>query len=208
MFDEQSDPYYCTARLWDDGLIEPADTRDVLGLCLAIGAMEPPVDRPAARLPDVGRITCALSELSSSDPLGPDRQSRRDRAPRHAHLRDGSASAPSRSIPTPMPTPLHVRAADEAIRIGPAAGPRQLSRHGRHPGSRQAIRRRRASIPATASCRRTPRSCARCEAAGLIFVGPSAVAVEKMGSKIESKRIAEAAGVPTVPGYHGDAQDR
>src|SRR5258708_29267876 len=28
-----------------------------------------------------------------------------------------------------------------------------------------------------------------------------------MGSKIESKRIAEAAGVPTVPGYHGDAQD-
>ena len=33
-------------------------------------------------------------------------------------------------------------------------------------------------------------------------------AVERMGSKIESKRIAEAAGVPTVPGYHGDAQDR
>ncbi len=27
-----------------------------------------------------------------------------------------------------------------------------------------------------------------------------------MGSKIESKRIAEAAGVPTVPGYHGDEQ--
>src|SRR5262249_14978878 len=46
----------------------------------------------------------------------------------------------------------------------------------------------------------------RCEAAGLIFVGPSARAVEQMGSKIESKRIAEAAGVPTVPGYHGDDQ--
>ena len=42
MFDEQSNPYYCTARLWDDGLIDPADTRDVLWLCLAIGAMEPP----------------------------------------------------------------------------------------------------------------------------------------------------------------------
>src|SRR5205823_10985048 len=41
---------------------------------------------------------------------------------------------------------------------------------------------------------------------GLIFVGPSAKAVEQMGSKIESKRIAEAAGVPTVPGYHGDDQ--
>src|SRR6201999_2395672 len=45
-----------------------------------------------------------------------------------------------------------------------------------------------------------------CEAAGVIFVGPSANAVERMGSKIESKRIAEAAGVPTVPGYHGDDQ--
>ena len=33
---EQTDPYYATSRLWDDGLIEPAQTRDVLGLCLAI----------------------------------------------------------------------------------------------------------------------------------------------------------------------------
>lgn len=33
---EQSDPYYATARLWDDGIIEPARTRDVLGLCLDI----------------------------------------------------------------------------------------------------------------------------------------------------------------------------
>ena len=31
-FTEQSDPYYATARLWDDGIIEPAQTRDVLGL--------------------------------------------------------------------------------------------------------------------------------------------------------------------------------
>jgi len=52
MFDEQSDPYYCTARLWDDGLIDPTDTRDVLGLCIAIGAMEPPVTgtRPVYRM--------------------------------------------------------------------------------------------------------------------------------------------------------------
>ena len=34
----------------------------------------------------------------------------------------------------------------------------------------------------------------------------AAKAVEQMGSKIESKRIAEGAGVPTVPGYHGDDQ--
>ena len=39
-FEEQSDPYYATARLWDDGIIEPAQTRDVLGLCLALSAGE------------------------------------------------------------------------------------------------------------------------------------------------------------------------
>ncbi|MFT4088642.1 MAG: carboxyl transferase domain-containing protein [Gordonia sp. (in: high G+C Gram-positive bacteria)] len=33
-FEEQSDPYYGTARLWDDGVIDPADTRTVLGLAL------------------------------------------------------------------------------------------------------------------------------------------------------------------------------
>ena len=30
-YDEQGHPYYGTARLWDDGIIEPADTRRVLG---------------------------------------------------------------------------------------------------------------------------------------------------------------------------------
>ena len=52
MFAEQSDPYYCTARLWDDGLIEPQDTREILGLCLAIGAMQPPElgNRPVYRM--------------------------------------------------------------------------------------------------------------------------------------------------------------
>ena len=39
-YEEQSDPYYATARLWDDGLIEPAQTRDVLGLCMAVAAMK------------------------------------------------------------------------------------------------------------------------------------------------------------------------
>ena len=39
-FEEQSDPYYATARLWDDGIIEPAQTRDVLGLCLSLAAGE------------------------------------------------------------------------------------------------------------------------------------------------------------------------
>ena len=51
-FDEQSTPYYATARLWDDGIIEPWQTRDVLGLCLALASRETdlPEHRPVYRM--------------------------------------------------------------------------------------------------------------------------------------------------------------
>lgn len=100
----------------------------------------------------------------------------------------------------------HVRAADDAIRIGPAparasyldmdaiiAAAKQSEADAIHPGY--------GFLSENAAFVR------RCDEAGIIFIGPSADAVARMGSKIESKRIAEAAGVPTVPGYHGDAQD-
>ena len=45
-----------------------------------------------------------------------------------------------------------------------------------------------------------------CEREGIVFVGPSREAIRLMGSKIEAKRIAAAAGVPIVPGYGGDDQ--
>ena len=40
-YETESSAYYSTARLWDDGIIEPADTRDVLGLSLAACANAP-----------------------------------------------------------------------------------------------------------------------------------------------------------------------
>lgn len=40
-YETQSDPYYATSRLWDDGLIDPVHTRDTLGLCLALAARQP-----------------------------------------------------------------------------------------------------------------------------------------------------------------------
>ncbi|MDQ0972331.1 acetyl-CoA carboxylase biotin carboxylase subunit [Neobacillus niacini] len=40
----------------------------------------------------------------------------------------------------------------------------------------------------------------RCEEAGLIFIGPSPKVISKMGSKIESRKVMEEAGVPVVPG--------
>jgi 3-methylcrotonyl-CoA carboxylase alpha subunit len=100
----------------------------------------------------------------------------------------------------------HVTTADAAIRIGPAparasyldmeaivAAAQRAGADAVHPGY--------GFLSENAGFVR------HCEAAGLFFVGPSARAVERMGSKIEAKRIAQAAGVPTVPGYHGAAQD-
>ena len=51
-FDEQSTAYYSTARLWDDGIIDPADTRTVLGLALAAAANAPlePVNNGVFRM--------------------------------------------------------------------------------------------------------------------------------------------------------------
>lgn len=43
-YETQSDPYYATSRLWDDGLIDPVHTRDALGLCLSLAARQ---DEPA-----------------------------------------------------------------------------------------------------------------------------------------------------------------
>ncbi|SFT91328.1 acetyl/propionyl/methylcrotonyl-CoA carboxylase subunit alpha [Pseudomonas marincola] len=45
------------------------------------------------------------------------------------------------------------------------------------------------------------------EAAGLIFLGPPASAIDAMGSKSAAKALMEAAGVPLVPGFHGEEQD-
>ncbi|MEO3413813.1 acetyl/propionyl/methylcrotonyl-CoA carboxylase subunit alpha [Roseovarius sp. CAU 1744] len=45
------------------------------------------------------------------------------------------------------------------------------------------------------------------EKAGLVFIGPSASAIRAMGLKDAAKKLMEEAGVPVVPGYHGDNQD-
>ena len=45
------------------------------------------------------------------------------------------------------------------------------------------------------------------ESAGLVFLGPPASAIDAMGSKSAAKALMDVAGVPLVPGYHGEAQD-
>ena len=43
-YEQQGPPYYATARLWDDGIIDPADTRRVLGLALE-ASLSAPIER-------------------------------------------------------------------------------------------------------------------------------------------------------------------
>jgi 3-methylcrotonyl-CoA carboxylase beta subunit len=43
-YERQGNPYYATARLWDDGVIDPAQTRTVLGLAIS-ASMNAPIEK-------------------------------------------------------------------------------------------------------------------------------------------------------------------
>ena len=45
-YEDEGNPWYATARLWDDGVIDPAQTRDVLGLALAATLEAPVAETP------------------------------------------------------------------------------------------------------------------------------------------------------------------
>jgi hypothetical protein len=40
-YEDEGNPYYATARLWDDGIIDPVQTRDVLGLAISASLNAP-----------------------------------------------------------------------------------------------------------------------------------------------------------------------
>ncbi|SDF16628.1 acetyl/propionyl/methylcrotonyl-CoA carboxylase subunit alpha [Rhodobacter capsulatus] len=97
---------------------------------------------------------------------------------------------------------LHVKMADEAVHIGPPPANqsyividkimeaiRQTGAEAVHPGYGFLSERRDFA--------------AALEAEGVIFVGPPSPAIEAMGDKITSKKLAQEAGVSTVPGYMG-----
>lgn len=101
---------------------------------------------------------------------------------------------------------MHVKAADEAIRIGPP--PARASYLDIDAIVAAAMRAGASAVhPGYGFLSENAAFVRACEAAGLVFVGPRAATVEHMASKIEAKRIAENAGVPIVPGYHGGGQD-
>lgn len=100
----------------------------------------------------------------------------------------------------------HVALADEAVRLGAApsqesylnqerilAAARQTNADAVHPGY--------GFLSENAAFAR------RCGEADLVFVGPPPAAIDAMGNKSRAKAIMAAAGVPLLPGYHGDDQD-
>src|SRR5262245_34234134 len=98
-----------------------------------------------------------------------------------------------------------VRFADEAIRIGPpAARESYLVINAILDAAR--ITGAQAIHPGYGFLSENARFSEAVADAGLVFVGPPADVIGKLGSKQGAKRIAKQAGVPTVPGYAGDDQ--
>ncbi len=99
----------------------------------------------------------------------------------------------------------HVRLADEAIHIGPA--PAADSYLGIGPILDAAVATGAQAIhPGYGFLSEKPGFARAVEQAGLILIGPSAATMELMGSKAAAKAKMAPAGVPLIPGYHGDDQ--
>ncbi len=101
---------------------------------------------------------------------------------------------------------MHVAMADEAWHIGPAAVAESYLRIDRIIDV--ALRSgARAIHPGYGFLSENPEFVEACEGAGIVFIGPSADSMRAMGLKDAAKKLMEKAGVPVVPGYHGNCQD-
>ncbi len=100
----------------------------------------------------------------------------------------------------------HVQMADEAVHIGGAA-PADSYLKGNVIIEAALKTGAQAIHPGYGFLSENPDFVDAVEAAGLTFIGPSADAIRKMGLKDAAKVLMEEAGVPVVPGYHGENQD-
>jgi 3-methylcrotonyl-CoA carboxylase alpha subunit len=101
---------------------------------------------------------------------------------------------------------MHVAMADEAVRIGEAEVTKSYLLTDR---VLEAAQRTGAQAihPGYGFLSENAAFADAIDAAGLTFIGPSAESIRRMGLKDAAKAIMEKAGVPVVPGYHGDNQD-
>ena len=100
----------------------------------------------------------------------------------------------------------HVAMADEAVHIGPPAVVESYLQAER---LIEACRKTGAEAihPGYGFLSENPGFVEAVEAAGLVFIGPPASAIKAMGLKDAAKALMVEAGVPVVPGYHGESQD-
>lgn len=101
---------------------------------------------------------------------------------------------------------LHVNLADEAVCIGGAA-PRDSYLKGDTIIAAALQTGAEAIHPGYGFLSENPDFVDAVKAAGLVFIGPSAEAISAMGLKDAAKALMEKAGVPVVPGYHGDNKE-
>ncbi|WP_019172214.1 acetyl/propionyl/methylcrotonyl-CoA carboxylase subunit alpha [Pseudaminobacter salicylatoxidans] len=101
---------------------------------------------------------------------------------------------------------LHVAMADEAAHIGPSPVGESYLRGDRIIEAAKATGAE-AIHPGYGFLSENPDFVDQVTAAGLVFIGPSAASIRAMGLKDAAKRLMEQAGVPVVPGYHGEAQE-
>ncbi|MAQ83418.1 MAG: 3-methylcrotonyl-CoA carboxylase [Maritimibacter sp.] len=103
-------------------------------------------------------------------------------------------------------TARHVAMADLAVHIGGAA-PADSYLNGDRVIAAALETGAQAIHPGYGFLSENPEFVEAVEAAGLVFIGPSAGAIRAMGLKDAAKALMQDAGVPVVPGYHGDTQD-
>ncbi len=100
---------------------------------------------------------------------------------------------------------LHVQLADEAVYVGPAPATESYLVIDRIIAA--ALQTQAQAIhPGYGFLSENADFAEACVQADIAFVGPSAESIRSMGSKIQAKRLMEAAGVPILPGYHGADQ--
>lgn len=101
---------------------------------------------------------------------------------------------------------LHVEMADEAVHIGASPVSESYLRGDKIVAAALAAGAE-AIHPGYGFLSENPDFVDQVTAAGLVFIGPSAASIRAMGLKDAAKRLMEKAGVPVVPGYHGEAQE-
>ena len=100
----------------------------------------------------------------------------------------------------------HVRMADEAVCLGPPPAAKsylaieRIVDAARDTGAQ--------AVPGYGFLAENPEFAAALEAADIVFIGPPAEAISMMGDKIAAKRLAEQAGVSTIPGHLDAIKDR